>query len=156
MKHLIFTFFTIFACINMTKAQVTISTSDLNGTRWQLAEDYEAQSKDYYEYTQGTSILHRSDSSSLTFPYYLSNTIPTKFDYSKVGVSTKGCYYVQADPRWGFFVYYSIKSFNKTTGDMVLKMESKEFNNYTYTFYLMPINKPRGQKSEKKTSHSEW
>ena len=29
MKHLMFTFFTIFACINMTKAQVIISTSDL-------------------------------------------------------------------------------------------------------------------------------
>ena len=29
MKHLMFTFFTIFACLNMTKAQVTISTSDL-------------------------------------------------------------------------------------------------------------------------------
>ena len=37
----------IFACINTAKAQVTVSSSDLIGTKWQLDYQYDDNSKVY-------------------------------------------------------------------------------------------------------------
>ena len=95
MKHIIIILCMVFAYFNQAKAQITISTPDLSGTKWQLSVDYDSQSKEYFEYTQKTKIWHKKDGSSITYPFYLSNTIPTKFENRKVGTTTKGCYYVQ-------------------------------------------------------------
>ena len=67
MKHLIFTFFTILACINMTKAQVTISTSDFNGTEWEyVGSRSDSGIGEYYEYTHESKIWHISDGTTFT------------------------------------------------------------------------------------------
>ena len=121
MKHIIFLTCALFAYINTIKAQITISTSDLNGTKWQTARQYDNQSKDYFEYTQRVKIWHGSDGSTFEYPYYLSKSKQTKFDYTKVGKSTEGNYYVEIDPKSGEIYCCSIKYFSKTDGKMVLK-----------------------------------
>ena len=156
MKHLIFTLCTLFACIYMANAQVTISTSDLKGTKWQLDRDYDNNSKVFYEYTQEAKIRHYDDGSTYAYPYYLSNTIPTKFDYTKVGRSTKGCYYIEIIPLTGEISCFTIKNFNKTRGEMILKLEDKNYieSTNTYSFILIPSSKPRGSNS--KPYESNW
>ena len=156
MKHLIFYICMIFAFVNTTKAQVTLSTSDLIGTKWQLARDYDDNSKVYYEYTDREMIWHRSDGNTLSYQYYLSNTIPTKFDYTKVGQSTKGCYLVKCHPQTGFIYYYSFKSFNKSEGTMILKLENDDVitSVNTLNYIMIPSRKPRGNNS--KPFESNW
>lgn len=151
MKHLISIICVLLGCINITKAQVVISTSDLKGTKWQLAIDYDNQSKDYYEYTKGAEVWHRSDGSTFEYPYYLSNSQPTKFDHTKVGVTTKGCYIVELNPKMGDLYCYLILSFDKKDGTMVLK---EVFNaggsGGSSTHILIPSQKPRNQHVKKK------
>ena len=148
MKQLIFIICTFFACVT-TKAQVTISTSDLTGTKWQLEEDYNDKAKDYDEYSKdGIKIWHQEDGGTFSYPYYLSSSIPTKFDTSKVGKNTKGCYIVEYNPKVENLSVFSIQYFNKTDGTMILKCEDKD-NCFAYgttdTYFLMPINRPRKQ-----------
>ena len=141
MKHLIFYICMIFACINTAKAQVTISTSDLIGTKWQTPYQYDNQSKWYYEYTPKTKIRHKGDGSTFEYPYYLSDTIPAKFDYTKVGTNTKGCYCIELNPKSGIVYCDLILSFDKTDGTMVLQND----DNKPDIFILIPSNKPRNQ-----------
>lgn len=110
MKQLIFIICTLFAFVNTIKAQITVSSSDLVGTKWQLDFQYDENSNVYYEYTDKEIIWHKSDGSTFSYPYYLSDTIPTNFDYTKVGQPTKGCYFVKCHPQTGSIFCYSFKS----------------------------------------------
>ena len=158
MKHLIFTFFTIFACINMTKAQVTISTSDLNGTEWEyVGSQSDSGIGEYYEYTHESKIWHRRDGKTSTYLYYLTDTLPTVFDLAKVGVATKGCYYIEYNQKMKDFVCYSIQYFNKTEGSMVHKLETKDLIDLTDTirFKLRKNNSGGATSSTKPTKRDE-
>ncbi len=141
MKHLISIICVLLGCINITKAQVVISTSDLIGTKWQTTKQYDDQSKVYYEYTQEKRIKHKSNGSTFASPYYLSNTIPAKFDYTKVGIITKGCYYVEINPKSGTIYCCSIERFDKTNKKMTLKYVDGD----DITYIMIPTNKPRNQ-----------
>lgn len=145
MKHIIFLTCALFAYINTIKAQITISTSDLNGTKWQTARQYDNQSKDYFEYTQRVKIWHGSDGSTFEYPYYLSKSKQTKFDYTKVDVITEGSYIIVLNPKRNIIYCYSIKHFNKTEGTMVLKDMDDE---RTFTYIFIPSNKPRNQSAK--------
>ena len=141
MKHLIFIIYALLGSVNIAKAQVVISTSDLIGTKWQTAKQYDDQSKVYYEYTKEAMIRHKSNGGISTYPCYLSNTIPTKFDNDKVGVITKGCHIIEYNTKLDVLYCYSIKSFNKTDRTMVLENEDGS----TTTYIMIPSNKPRCQ-----------
>ena len=126
MKKLLSTLCVIFACANTAIAQVTVSRSDLVGKKWQFIEDYESDPDDYYEFTKKAVIWHRSNGSTASYPFYLSNTIPTKFDFNKVGVSTKGCYYNKYNKKRGVFYSYAITYFDKSNGILVYKRKAPE------------------------------
>ena len=84
------------ATASISMAQVTVSTSQLNGTKWRVKG---STSGSVYEYTMSQEIWRRKDGSFCTYPYYLTDTPITSyeysaFDYSKVGKKTKGRYYV--------------------------------------------------------------
>ena len=151
MKHLLFFICALFTSTFTIKAQVTISTSDLIGTKWQAAVLYDSQSKDYDEYTQGVKIWHRNDGTTFQYPYYLSKTKTTNFDYYKVGGITQGNYIVEINPKWGIVYCYSIKDFNKGDGTMVLE----DADSGVETLYiLIPSNKPRNQLSKQKDKNN--
>ena len=115
----------------------TISTSDLNGTKWIAETGYKPQSKIYkvyYEFTEDTFIRHY-EGGTHTFPYYLSNTISGFFDDSKVGTGTKGYYLIMNKKGGGGKDYYDIIYFNKEAGVMIAKPRGG-YENY----YIMKDN----------------
>jgi hypothetical protein len=120
MKKIFLTFFAIIACANIAFGQVTISTSDLIGTKWQLLEDYESHSSEYYEFTKNALIWHCSDGDTISYPYYITNMKPENFVFTKVGVIIKGGYFAKYIDN-GIFYCYAIMSFDKTEGKMVHK-----------------------------------
>lgn len=98
----------------------SISTSDLNGTKWIPETGNITQPKDYKEFTQDTYIWHY-ERGSHTFPYYLSNTLAGFFDNSKVGTGTKGHYLIIHNDARGKKDYYDIFYFDKEAGVMIAK-----------------------------------
>ena len=136
MKKILSSLCVIFACANTVIAQVTISRSELTGTKWQLTEDYDSHISDYYEYTKKAVIWHRSDGTTFSYPFYLSFTIPTQFDFTKVGTSTKGCYYIEYNPKIDYFYCYAIMAFEKSKGKMIHKLMNEDVigltDNVTY------------------------
>ena len=126
MKRILPTLCVMFACATTAVAQVTVSRSELVGTKWKIVSDEYDPSSDYYEFTKKTIIWHCDDGTMSTCPFYLSNTIPTKFESNKVGVSTKGCYYNEyVDEK--HFCCYAILSFDKSKGEMLLKLKNEKW-----------------------------
>lgn len=115
------------ATASMSMAQVTVSTSQLNGTKWKIKE---SASGDFDEYTPKQIVWHRKDGTFSTYPYYLTDTPITsyeysKFDYSKVGKNAKGHHIVLANEKLKITYCASIQSFDKTKGVFVLKLVTK-------------------------------
>ena len=115
------------ATASISMAQVTVSTSQLNGTKWRVKG---STSGSVYEYTMSQEIWRRKDGSFCTYPYYLTDTPITSyeysaFDYSKVGKKTKGRYFVTANEILKITYCASIQSFDKTKGVFVLKLVTK-------------------------------
>ena len=134
-KKIILILSAIFACANMAVAQVTISRSELVGTTWQPAEVYERHGITDCEFTKEAFIVNGDRGGRIIHPYYLSNTIPAKFDSRKVGVSTKGCYYNEYLDE-NHFCCYAILSFDKSKGVMVLDLKSEPFLGPTTITYI--------------------
>ena len=115
------------ATASISMAQVTVSTSQLNGTKWKNKGD---TSGNVYEYTTSQRIWHRKDGSFCTYPYYLTDTPITSyeysaFDYSKVGKKTKGRYYVTVNEVLKITYCDSIVAFDRTKGVYVTKLVTK-------------------------------
>ena len=130
MKKVLSTLCIILACANTTVAQVTVSISELIGTKWVTSEAYERHSNlDYasdFVFTKDAVVEHSERGSTNRHPFYLSNTIPTKFDFKKVGVSTKGCYYNEyLDEK--HFCCWAIMRFDKSKGIMTLELKNEQF-----------------------------
>ena len=140
MKHIIYLFFAFFTCINISEAQVAISSRDLDGTKWKF-------SKSIYEYQNGKEIWHRSDGSTFTYQYYLSNTIPKSFDFSKVGQNAQGRYLIEYNPILDSFRCYSIVRFDKKEKIMSFKLETKDVIGNTgisnFTLIYSPKSNPK-------------
>ena len=112
------------AIASISMAQVTVSTTQLNGTKWKIKG---STSGSVYEYTQSQEIWQRKDGSFCTYPYYLTDTPITsyeysKFDYSKDGKNTKGRYIVNVNEKLKITYCASIQSFDKTKGVFVTKL----------------------------------
>ena len=126
MKKVLLTICAILICANTIVAQVTISRSELVGTKWQISTVYERHESAYYEFTKEKFIWHCNDGTTVPYPFYLSNTIPEKFEYTKVGVSINGCYLNQEFDE-NRFCCYAILSFDKSKGKMVLDLKNLKF-----------------------------
>ncbi|MBO5428179.1 MAG: hypothetical protein J5996_07100 [Prevotella sp.] len=109
-------------------AQVRISVSDLNGTKWKIKS---AVPSGYYEFTSGKMIWNHSKGTSV-YLYYLTDRPVTDsdvsdFDRSRVGKSTKGSYLmelIQNDLGERNRCFH-ILSFDKKAGIMTMKMVTK-------------------------------
>ena len=112
------------ATASISMAQVTVSTLRLNETKWIIKGD---TSGDFDEYTTKQIVWHRKDGTFSTYPYYITDTPITsyeysKFDYSKVGKNAKGRYIVLANDVLKITYCASIQSFDKTKGVFVTKL----------------------------------
>ena len=135
MKKVLSIICALLAYTNTAIAQVTISRSELVGTKWQPAEDYGCETCSDCEFTKEAFIVNGDRGGRIIHPYYLSNTIPAKFDSRKVGVSTKGCYFNEyLDEK--HFCCWAIQSFDKSKGKMVLELKSEPFIGPTTSTYI--------------------
>ena len=115
------------ATASISMAQVTVSTSQLNGTKWKIKG---STSGSVYEYTQSQEIWRRKDGSFSTYPYYITDTPITsyeysKFDYSKVGKNAKGRDIILANDVLKITYCDSIVAFDRTKGVYVTKLVTK-------------------------------
>ena len=110
----------------MCKAQVTVSTSQLNGTEWQIVsyEDKNGISKYDFEIVTckyAMSSLYEKayypedgDSICSRWSYYITDVVPLdfNFDKSKVGVNSTGRYLIYKGGLVDYVDYDVIMSFN--------------------------------------------
>jgi TonB family protein len=144
MKKILSLLYIILACANTAIAQVTVSRSELVGTKWVTSEAYESHSSlDYVSdivFTKDAVVVHSERGSTNRHPFYLSNTIPNKFDFKKVGVSTKGCYYNEyLDEK--HFCCWAIMSFDKSKGIMTLELKNEQFIGPSTTTFIRIDNR---------------
>lgn len=110
----------------VSNAQVTVSTSQLNGTEWQqesicvngrIAKDSTIITTikfDMTSYVNSAYFSRINKNSCLQYPYYISDKEPsyTYFDSSKVGVNNVGKYIVYYNDKLNEVLYETIISFN--------------------------------------------
>lgn len=131
MKHFIFILFILFGCLNTNNAQVMISCSDLDGTKWRVVEDYTDEwgihytgspEGVFYEFTTDEHILHHANGKRSTYLYYITNSTskPKEFDFNKVGSKDKGQNIVQYNSKTKSIIIFHIKSFDKKSKKMTL------------------------------------
>ena len=139
--------------INKINHQVSLSISDLSGTKWQHVikrvdkpSDYYEIDNEYDEYTNNAKIWHKKYGKNPSYHYYLTDTIPTKFESSKVGTATKGQYYIEEGAElYSSPIYY----FNKEEGLMILSgdiyyiMKGKEIPKKFFKPREFPVNGPK-------------
>lgn len=89
----------LFAFVNICFAQ-TVSTSELNGTKWTLVSpvcDYCERGMSFTMDTRITTEKYKRLNKAFKLPlkYYLSPSIPKTFDSSQIGKNRKGSYIIQ-------------------------------------------------------------
>lgn len=111
-------------------AQTTVTLSKLKNTSWNIERNGKIDTEDTYSFCNEKMLWYSSIGNSkdlkFTYKYYLTSTLPTKYDSSLVGKNTKGCYIVRYNPVMDEFIYYIIKSFDLSKGTMVLLPRSIE------------------------------
>lgn len=114
----------------IVNAQTTVALSQLNNTSWKIVkiEDRKViDPVDVYSFSRENIVWSETNTDfSFTYKYYLTSTPPTKYVSSLVGKSTKGCYIVKYNPKQDTFIYFIIKTFDKSKGTMVLLPRSTE------------------------------
>lgn len=114
----------ILFCASYCNAQVSISLSMLNGTKWTI--DYEEKvgtDTTLYlnSFTQFSAYLPLiKKRAKFRTPYYLTDSIPRTFDSSKVGKSQHGCYIVKYNDKIDVMTIFQIQEFDLKKGKMVL------------------------------------
>ena len=111
-------------CASYCNAQVSISLSMLNGTKWTI--DYEEKIGEdtilyLNSFTQFSAYLPLiKKRAKFRTPYYLTDSIPRSFDSSKVGKSQHGCYIVKYNDKIDVMTIFQIQEFDLKKGKMVL------------------------------------
>ena len=111
-------------CASYCNAQVSISLSMLNGTKWTI--DYEEKIGEdtilyLNSFTQFSAYLPLiKKRAKFRTPYYLTDSIPRTFDSSKVGKSQHGCYIVKYNDKIDVMTIFQIQEFDLKKGKMVL------------------------------------
>ena len=97
----------------------TFNPNQLIGTKWQRVERFSDPtikwefSKEEIHETVNRKIINKTV--HFSNKYYFSQTIPTKFDWNKVGKGDKGKYLVYYVKKSKRFFYRRIESFSKDT-----------------------------------------
>ena len=89
----------LFAFVNLCFAQ-TVSTSELNGTKWKEISptyDYCERGMTFTMDTRTTSTKFYKTGKEFNCPlkYYISSSIPETFDSTRIGKSRRGTYIIQ-------------------------------------------------------------
>lgn len=109
----------IIILINIYSCAQTFNPNQLIGTKWQCVERFSDPtikwefSKEEIHETVNRKIINKTV--HFSNKYYFSQTIPTKFDWNKVGKGDKGKYLVYYVKKSKRFFYRRIETFSKDT-----------------------------------------
>ena len=109
----------IIILININSCAQTFNPSQLIGTKWERVERFSDPtikwefSKEEIHETVNRKIINKTV--HFSNKYYFSQTIPTKFDWNKVGKGDKGKYLVYYVKKSKRFFYRRIETFSKDT-----------------------------------------
>ena len=109
----------IIIVININSCTQTFNPSQLIGTKWERVERFSDPtikwefSKEEIHETVNRKIINKTV--HFSNKYYFSQTIPTKFDWNKVGKGDKGKYLVYYVKKSKRFFYRRIETFSKDT-----------------------------------------
>lgn len=109
----------IIILININSCTQTFNPSQLIGTKWERVERFSDPtikwefSKEEIHETVNRKIINKTV--HFSNKYYFSQTIPTKFDWNKVGKGDKGKYLVYYVKKSKRFFYRRIETFSKDT-----------------------------------------
>lgn len=123
MNRLFFTF--LIFCTVSCYSQVSVSLKELSGTKWKIVDTEDELILHITEYTNSytkttTTFKTIGRESSVQNKYYLSDYIPSSFEHSRVGKSTRGKYMVLYNSVLNTFAYVVIKQFDSKRGMMVI------------------------------------
>ena len=105
--------------VNINSCTQTFNPSQLIGTKWERVERFSDPtikwefSKEEIHETVNRKIINKTV--HFSNKYYFSQTIPTKFDWNKVGKGDKGKYLVYYVKKSKRFFYRRIETFSKDT-----------------------------------------
>lgn len=105
--------------VNINSCTQTFNPNQLIGTKWQCVERFSDPtikwefSKEEIHETVNRKIINKTV--HFSNKYYFSQTIPTKFDWNKVGKGDKGKYLVYYVKKSKRFFYRRIETFSKDT-----------------------------------------
>ena len=109
----------IIILININSHAQTFNPNQLIGTKWERVERFSDPtikwefSKEEIHETVNRKIINKTV--HFSNKYYFSQTIPTKFDWNKVGKGDKGKYLVYYVKKSKRFFYRRIETFSKDT-----------------------------------------
>ena len=98
MNRLFFTF--LIFCTLSCYSQVSVSLKELSGTKWKIVDTEDELILHITEYTNSyrkttTTFKTSGREASVQNKYYLSDYIPSSFEHSRVGKSTRGKYIIR-------------------------------------------------------------
>lgn len=101
---------------NDTQAtQMTVSNKVLNGTKWKLTEpDLDI----YITFTNSTitkTIIYPKETVTTELLYYISDSVPSTFDFSKTGIYKEGSRIILKGKNHTEFIGYDIVKFENDT-----------------------------------------
>lgn len=111
-------------CASYCNAQVSVSLSMLNGTKWtiddeeKIGEDTTLYLNSFTQFSAYLPLINKR--AKFQTPYYLTDSIPKTFDSSKIGQSKHGCYIVKYNDVMDVMTILQIKEFDLQKGKMVL------------------------------------
>ena len=125
----IYFFFIAFICSLYCKGQVHVNLSQLRNTSWKVVGGLQATNI-VYSFSDKEilwySISKNTKSLNFKYRYYITTTVPQKYDSTLVGNPFKGCYIVKYNPKMDEYIYYIVKYFNVDKGTMTLLPRSSE------------------------------
>ena len=123
MKKLLFALYILLCNINCT-AQVTVTMSQLLGTKWTIdGEGKVGEDTVVFYADHKLNIAYYSlvkITTKFKTPYYLSDSMPKSFDHSKVGTSTSGRYLVEYNTKLERMTVIEVRELDLDKGKMVL------------------------------------
>lgn len=96
----------------------------LNGTKWtiddeeKIGEDTTLYLNSFTQFSAYLPLINKR--AKFQTPYYLTDSIPRTFDFSKVGQSLHGCYIVKYNDVMDVMTVFQIQEFDLKKGKMVL------------------------------------
>lgn len=101
-------------------AQTNMTTSQFENTKWEIIEPKDSKISHYWDFSENKLVSYSCyagrKSSGVEYSYYLSPACSEKFNHSKVGRSSAGCYLYLYNNKLKTSSVWLIKTYDRSSG----------------------------------------